>query len=382
MTSDTTTEHIKHAKLTRPALGTFARTELAILGTPCGHIKTLANALIRHLQGNYTVAYVDADHKGEETPEAIPALSAGATAVFTDKISFKRFDLNRDLNDFQLKALFTDYELVLVNGNHFTAQVQIAVVDPAKPLDKKLDRLTDVRLLVLKDTDTVPDYLQDRLPAGVPVVRFDETGRILDFVKAFMETQRSPLLGLVLTGGKSTRMGRDKATLDYHGRPQREYLTDLLANYTDEVFWSVNDVQGAELARTGQPVIQDTFLGLGPMGGLLSAFQQRPDAAWLVVACDLPLLSAQSLDVLVTNRNRSKLATAFMDPDNRFPEPLISIWEPRAYPTLLQFLALGYSCPRKVLINSDVQLLTAPDVSELTNVNDPAGLAAVKALLG
>ncbi|GAA4397508.1 hypothetical protein GCM10023187_07050 [Nibrella viscosa] len=385
MTSDATTKpHTKHEKMARPSLGTFARTELAILGTPCGNIKKLAYELTQRLSEEATIAYVDADHKGEDTIETIPALSAGASLVFTDKITFKRFDLNRPLNDYQWKPLFNDYDLVLVNGNHFTASVQIAVIDPKKPLEKKLDRLTNVQLLLLKDTDTVPDYLQTHLGeklSGMPVYRFDETEKIADWVQQFLKQQTAPLLGLVLTGGKSTRMGRDKAVLDYHGKPQREYASDLLAKYCQDVFWSVNAEQATALNGQSQLYISDSFLGLGPLGGILSAFRQRPDAAWLVVACDLPLLSEKSLDALVAGRNRSKMATAFLDSDNRFPEPLVSIWEPRAYPVLLQFLAMGHSCPRKALINSDIALLNAPDVQEFTNVNDPATLQVVSAQL-
>jgi molybdopterin-guanine dinucleotide biosynthesis protein A len=65
------------------------------------------------------------------------------------------------------------------------------------------------------------------------------------------------------------------------------------------------------------------------------------------------------------------MATAFYDPEGIFPEPLLTIWEPRSYATLLQFLSWGYSCPRKALINSDVKLLTLDDTTELRNVNDP-----------
>ncbi|HKI46429.1 MAG TPA: NTP transferase domain-containing protein, partial [Balneolales bacterium] len=112
-------------------------------------------------------------------------------------------------------------------------------------------------------------------------------------------------------------------------------------------------------------------IGLGPMSGILSAFQSDPDAAWFTVACDLPYLSCQTLDFLLKNRNPSKAATAFYDPKGEFPEPLITIWEPRSYPALLQFLSQGYTCPRKALINSDTRLLQAPDVNELRNVNNP-----------
>jgi molybdopterin-guanine dinucleotide biosynthesis protein A len=113
-------------------------------------------------------------------------------------------------------------------------------------------------------------------------------------------------------------------------------------------------------------------LGLGPVGGILSAFQRDPNAAWLVLACDLPFLTATTLRELVAGRQPSRLATAFRSPDNEFPEPLITIFEPRAYPELLRFLSLGYSCPRKMLINSDVEVLPTPTAGELRNVNTPA----------
>jgi molybdopterin-guanine dinucleotide biosynthesis protein A len=128
--------------------------------------------------------------------------------------------------------------------------------------------------------------------------------------------------------------------------------------------------------------LPDSFLGLGPYGGILSAFREDPNAAWLVIACDLPLLSEKSLRQLLAARNPSAMATAFQSPDNEFPEPLIAIWEPRAYPVLLDFLSRGYSCPRKVLINSDAHLVQATDAAELTNVNVPEEYEAIKAALG
>ncbi|MBP9874846.1 MAG: molybdopterin-guanine dinucleotide biosynthesis protein MobA, partial [Haliscomenobacter sp.] len=67
----------------------------------------------------------------------------------------------------------------------------------------------------------------------------------------------------------------------------------------------------------------------------------------------------------------SLMATAFNSPVNNLPEPLIAIWEPRSYPILLQFLAQGYDCPRKALINSPIHLLEAPDPQALENVNTP-----------
>ncbi|MGZ3929785.1 MAG: hypothetical protein ACXVJG_22695, partial [Mucilaginibacter sp.] len=81
---------------------------------------------------------------------------------------------------------------------------------------------------------------------------------------------------------------------------------------------------------------------------------------------------------LIEQRKTSAVATAFNSPDNEFPEPLITIWEPKSYPILLAFLAQGYSCPRKALINNEVNLLKSPNPEALTNVNTPEDLEKVK----
>jgi molybdopterin-guanine dinucleotide biosynthesis protein A len=59
---------------------------------------------------------------------------------------------------------------------------------------------------------------------------------------------------------------------------------------------------------------------------------------------------------------------------------LITIWEPRSYQVMLNFLAQGYSCPRKVLINSEIELLKVKDVKVLLNVNDAEGYDEIKGM--
>ena len=120
---------------------------------------------------------------------------------------------------------------------------------------------------------------------------------------------------------------------------------------------------------------------MGPFGAILSAFQTNPNAAWLVAACDQPLIDAGVLKELISKRNPSKYATAFYNPETDFPEPLITIWEPRAYSELLHFLSLGYSCPRKVLINSDIELLELEDSLVLKNANTPEEYEQLKRLV-
>ncbi|MDP5139269.1 MAG: NTP transferase domain-containing protein, partial [Spirosomaceae bacterium] len=119
------------------------------------------------------------------------------------------------------------------------------------------------------------------------------------------------------------------------------------------------------------PTISDKCVGLGPFGAILSAFQTDPNAAWLVVACDLPFVNEAALKQLISNRNSSKIGTAFYNPETEFPDPLFTVYEPKAYATMLQFLALGYSCPRKVLINSDTEVIQPINAQILENINTP-----------
>ena len=364
----------KHAALARPNIGEFGRHELAILGAPCGKIKDLVARLLPHLAPALSVGYVDADHAtADESAGASPMLQAGATAELTDKIQFRRLDQPRVMDKFSQQEWMAHQSLVLVNGNHFRAKQQIILLDPAKPLDRKLDRLTDVQLILrLTAEQELPEYLRAHLPQAdqIPVLDLTDEASIAAFIKQWWQASAPPLRGLVLAGGQSQRMQTDKGRLNYHGREQREYAAELLAAVCSDVHVSCRPDQAAELSATLQP-LPDRFLDLGPLGGILSAFQLDPNAAWLVVACDLPFLSADTLRHLVAHRQPGQMATAFQSPHNDFPEPLITIWEPSSYATLLRFLSLGYSCPRKALINSDVAVLQAPDARALRNVNTP-----------
>jgi len=179
------------------------------------------------------------------------------------------------------------------------------------------------------------------------------------------------LCGLVLAGGLSTRMQADKAALTYHGRPQLDRAFDLLSRHLAEVFVSVRPEQAADPARAHHPLIIDGVAGEGPIVGILSAFARRPEAAWLVVACDLPFLSDAALAHLIAARDPAALATAYRSAHDGLPEPLCAIWEPRALQSLAAYHAGGRSCPRKFLIRSAASLLEPLDPGALDNINTP-----------
>ena len=375
-------KHQKHAKLTRPNYGHFHRREWAIIGTPCGNIQKLSRALIEKLLDKHRLAYVDADHKSADGKVSNPnnMLTYGAGLEYTDKITHHRFETKDALDSFQFRPFFNGQDGVIVNGNHFKAKHQIVVIDPKKKesLSRKMDRLTDVRAILFTEEVSEPyDFLRDHLGnlMDIPTFQLQDVDAIAAWLKQEL-TQAAPIYGLVLAGGKSQRMGKDKGLIDYHGQPQREYLYHLLDGFCEQTFLSCRPDQMDNMPA-GHQLLPDSFLGLGPYGAILSAFREQPEVSWLVVACDLPLVNAVSLKELIDSRNPSRAATAFHNPETNFPEPLITLWEPRAYPVLLQFLAQGYSCPRKVLINSDVEVIKPQHSEVLHNVNTPEEMEKV-----
>lgn len=189
-----------------------------------------------------------------------------------------------------------------------------------------------------------------------------------------------PLNGLVLAGGKSVRMGRAKDALHWHGKEQKYHAADLLKPFCDEVFISCRQDQLTDF-DADYSALTDTFLNMGPFGGILSALRSQSDKAWLVVACDLPLLDENALQLLTENRDPQKVATTFESPFDGLPEPLITIWEPKSYPLLLNFLGVGTTCPRKVLINNDVLILKPQNPDALMNVNTPEDAKKAQELL-
>ena len=176
--------------------------------------------------------------------------------------------------------------------------------------------------------------------------------------------------GLVLAGGKSVRMGKDKARIVWHNKEQHYHMADLLNQFCNKVFISCRLEQESKI-DINYNVLPDTVTNLGPYGAILSAFENNAECAWLVTACDLPLLDESTIEYLVQHRDQSCIATTYRSPYDGMPEPLITIWEPHSYKVLLSFLTLGISCPRKALINSDVCILTPPDPRALSNVNTP-----------
>lgn len=192
----------------------------------------------------------------------------------------------------------------------------------------------------------------------------------------------APLFGLLLTGGRSKRMQRDKAALEYAGQSQLERAMGLLDPLVERVFVSVRADQLQDPQRARYPCITDALSDLGPIGGIHAALHAHPQAAWLVLACDLPFLDAATLQQLIAARDPLHLATAFRSSHDGKPEPLCAIYEPRALSAIDAWIASGQRCPRGFLGQADVALLTLRAPRALDNINTAAEYLQARGQLG
>jgi molybdopterin-guanine dinucleotide biosynthesis protein A len=180
--------------------------------------------------------------------------------------------------------------------------------------------------------------------------------------------------GLVLAGGQSKRMGRDKALLRVGGETQLNRAVSLLEPLLDRVFVSTRVDQQDEPERRKFDQIVDRYQELGPLAGILSAMENYPDKDWLVLACDLPHVDTHTIQHLLDSRLREHPFTAYKSSYDGLPEPLCAFYAAGSLPILKEFADDGIICPRKILIRSDTQLLDLVNPESLDNINTPEDL--------
>ena len=181
---------------------------------------------------------------------------------------------------------------------------------------------------------------------------------------------QTPLQAAVLIGGKSSRMGKDKAWLDYGHGPQAQYLFQLLSEQD-----SIQQVSFSAAPESLIPpgleasTVRDQYCGVGPMGALLSVMEFAPQSAWFILACDLVNAGKELVEHLVLHRNPLKLGTFFTQNQNSL-EPLAAIYEPRArYVLYAQWMRQNYSLQN--FSQSAIEPLSVPIelAPQLTNIN-------------
>lgn len=191
----------------------------------------------------------------------------------------------------------------------------------------------------------------------------------------------TPLYGLLLVGGESRRMGRDKALISYDqgATIQLDRSSHLLQHVCEQVFISQRREQDFPLPPSVRPIFDQVPDIYGPLCGILSAQQAHPNVDWLVLACDLPYITTETLEYLTTAyREQPGQLTAYQSSHDGLPEPLCAIYPAGSYQTLQTLsVEIGKSCPRKLLMLQAARLIEQQDPRSLDNINTLAEFQAL-----
>jgi molybdopterin-guanine dinucleotide biosynthesis protein A len=182
----------------------------------------------------------------------------------------------------------------------------------------------------------------------------------------------------IMAGGKSRRMGQDKAWIELDGEPLIKRVADVLARVADEVIVVANDPKYASL---GLRVVRDRYPEGGALGGIATGIGAATHDAVLVAACDMPFLSADVWRVLLRHAGEADVVIPRIGGEY---ETLHALYTKACVPHMARALAENRL---RVVSFFDAVRVLAIDESELravdqalrafTNVNTPEELAGL-----
>ena len=173
------------------------------------------------------------------------------------------------------------------------------------------------------------------------------------------------LTGIVLMGGKSTRMGKDKSQLSIDNQTFATIAFKKLNKFCDDVFYSINASQNH---LNLNPCIEDKTANQGPLSGIISALNTTQQSI-LVLAVDMPLIKEGTLEKLIQHRDSDLLSTTYYKQDEKIWESFPCIWEIEALPILEEYFESGERSFQKFLNKYGNQPVSINDEREFVNVN-------------
>ena len=186
------------------------------------------------------------------------------------------------------------------------------------------------------------------------------------------------LCGVILIGGKSSRMETDKFLLNYHGTTQLNYLNSLLSSFCKKIYISCNANQSLPLNEYNALYDDLKYGDHGPYSALLSILNFTKSAV-LVIGCDYPFLGSADISLLINNRDKQALATCFNGNDN-LPEPLLSIYEGHALIKLKESANANNFSLRQFLLNNSHKKVEGCNTKSFISVDTKAAYDQIIAL--
>lgn len=194
--------------------------------------------------------------------------------------------------------------------------------------------------------------------------------------------EKTKITGIILAGGKSSRMGRDKGWIELNNKPLIHYAIEALKPYCDELFISSNS---KEYNSLGYPIYEDKIKNCGPMGGIYSTLLFSSTPINMVLSCDMPLISTELIKYVLDKSVEGKISLPIHGVN--FIEPLCAVYPLEAIPHLEKFIKEGKlklidlvnSIPTEQIKIDPSQYFYHPDI--FLNINRPGDLERASSLL-
>jgi molybdopterin-guanine dinucleotide biosynthesis protein MobB len=254
-------------------------------------------------------------------------------------------------------SLLADHDLVLVEGHKRTPLPKIWLCSEGE--SEPPPGISEVRCVLPWDGDRV-----DRAEA-VMSRRVDEVWF------------RRPVYGGILIGGRSERMGCPKQLLELAGRTFTEWVASALDDHVEDI--ALIGAGPVPESLRERPRLPDTPGLQGPVAGLVAALRWHRQAAWLIVACDQPLVRAEAVAWLLQQRAPGRWAV-MPRPEGGVVEPLLAVYEHQALSLLEGRIQSAETAPSAISDHSRVECPVPPtELSECwRSVNTPGEYEALR----
>jgi molybdopterin-guanine dinucleotide biosynthesis protein A len=143
------------------------------------------------------------------------------------------------------------------------------------------------------------------------------------------------ITGIILAGGKSSRMGKDKGYCTIKGKPMVMYAVDLLSQVCDNIIISSNN---PDYKQFGYTVVEDEIKNIGPLGGIYSGLKQSTTQHNFFLSCDMPMVSAELVQYILSSKEGFD---AVIPTWNNFPEPMCAYYNKDIFESLDNFIQKG-----------------------------------------
>lgn len=175
---------------------------------------------------------------------------------------------------------------------------------------------------------------------------------------------------IILAGGKSSRMGEDKALLEYEGKYFIEKIAEELSFFEEKIIARGNNSSLTEITDSKWQVIPDIYLDHGPMGGMHVALKTCESDAMFVVTCDMPLITGHLVRQICEAFDQQYDALIVVTSDGKY-HPLCGIYRKELYESMEEYLKQDNNRMMAVLKKCRLKYLQLDEVcsKQLMNVN-------------